>query len=176
MKTPTVYLVSILLLLSFLVGCASASFTGYTPHEGNTWWVGADGQKIVLSNNNSAKNPTYSQLLTFLKKDTTDKRKYVSGKYTCGDFAETVHNNMEKAGYKCAWVTIPSINHVCNAVQIRDKGLVFIDCTGVPSGSNKCYDTKVSVAKGKPYKRVSLFCSNVRFGSMGTVKSYKIYW
>jgi hypothetical protein len=173
MKNITTFLLSVF-IISLFAGCAAASFTSYTPHEGNTYWMGADGGKIVLTNNNSAKTPTYAQLLVFLKADTTDQRKYTS-KYTCGDFAETLHNNAEKKGYKTAWVSIQSINHACNAFQTSDKGLVFIDCTGVPSGG-KCYDTKVAVKTGTSYKRVPLFCSNVYFGSMGTVRSYKIYW
>lgn len=173
MKTPLIIFGTLILI--GLIGTASASYTTVYPHEGSTWWVGADEQRIALVNNDQAENPTYAQLLTFLKTDTTDKRRYTST-YKCGDFAETLHNNAERAGYKAGWVTLYGINHVCNVFQTSDKGLVYIDCTGVPSGSNSCYDTKVSVGTRKAYKRVPLFCSNVYFGSMGTVKSYKIYW
>jgi hypothetical protein len=165
----------IIFVFLFLIRTASASNTTVHPHEGSTWWVGADGQKISLVNNDHAKNPTYAQLITFLKADTTDKRKYAS-KYKCGDFAETLHNNAEKAGYKAGWVTLTGINHCCNVFKTSDKGLIYIDCTGVSSGSNSCYDTKVSLSKGKAYKRIPLFCKNTYFDSMGTVKSYKIYW
>jgi hypothetical protein len=174
MNYKTVFTISILLLL-FVTTIASASFTSYNPKSGNTYWVGADGRKIVLTNNNSAVNPTYAQLIAFLKKDKTDQLKYTS-KYKCGDFAETLHNNAEKAGYKAGWICMKSINHAANMFQTKDKGTVYIDCTGVPSSGGKCYDTKVAVKIGSAYKRVPLFCSNVYFGSMGTVKDLKTFW
>ena len=149
-------------------------FTTVNPHEGNTWWVGADDQRIALINSNQAKDPTYAQLVAFIQKDTTDQNRYTST-YQCGDFAETFHNNAEKAGIKAAWVSLDGINHACNAVLTSDEGLVFVDCTGTSSGGG-CYDTTVSVNVGSPYKRVSLFCSGGSFGSMGTVNDYTIYW
>jgi hypothetical protein len=112
----------------------SAGFVTVHPHEGNTYWVGEDGHMISLINNNNAVNPTYSQLLAFIEEDKTDEQRYIPGKYTCGDFAETVHNNAEKAGYKAGWVTIEGIDHCCNAFQTSDEGMIYIDCTGSPNG------------------------------------------
>lgn len=152
-----------------------ASFVTVHPHEGNVYWVGADGHKISLINNNNAVNPTYSQLIAFIKADKTDERSYVPGKYTCGDFAETVHNNAEKAGYRAGWVSIEGINHSCNAFQTTDKGIIYIDCTSSPNG-NGYWDSSVKIANGIEYKRVPLFTDNFYFYSMGTVNSYKIYW
>ena len=145
------------------------------PHEGNTYWVGADGHMISLINNNSAVNPAYSQLLSFIKEDKTDEQKYIPGKYTCGDFAETVHNNAEKAGYKAGWVTIEGINHCCNAFQTSDKGTIYIDCTGSPNGGES-WDSSVKLANGIEYQRIPLFIKNFYFYSMGTVSSYNVYW
>jgi Bacterial Ig domain len=145
------------------------------PHDGNTYWVGADGHKISLLHNKSAINPTYSQLLSFIKNDQTDQRKYVPGQYTCGDFAETVQNNAEKAGYKAGWVAIEGINHCCNAFQTTDKGMIYIDCTGSPNGGGS-WDTSVKLAKGKEYLRIPLFIDNIYFNSMGTVNSFEEYW
>lgn len=145
------------------------------PHEGSTYWVGADGHLISLIHNSSAVNPTYSQLLSFIKNDNTDQRKYIPGKYTCGDFAETVQNNAEKAGYKAGWVTIEGINHCCNAFQTTDKGLIYIDCTGSPNGGGESWDSSVKLANGIEYQRIPLFNNNFYFNSMGTVSSYKVY-
>lgn len=145
------------------------------PHEGNMYWVGADGHRISLINNKSAVNPTYSQLLSFIKEDKTDQRKYIPGKYTCGDFAETVQNNAAKAGYKAGWVTIEGVNHCCNAFQTSDKGIIYIDCTGSPNGGGY-WDSSVKLANGIEYKRTPLFRDNFYFNSMGTISSYKVYW
>jgi len=153
----------------------SAGFVTVHPHEGNTYWVGEDGHMISLINNNSAVNPTYSQLLAFIEEDKTDEQRYIPGKYTCGDFAETVHNNAEKAGYKAGWVTIEGIDHCCNAFQTSDEGMIYIDCTGSPNGGGS-WDSSVKLANGVEYQRIPLSGENFYFDSMGIVSSYKVYW
>ena len=153
----------------------SASFVTVHPHEGNTYWVGADGHQISLINNNGAVNPTYSQLLSFIKKDKTDEQRYIPGEYTCGDFAETVHNNAEKAGYKAGWVTVEGVNHCCNAFQTSDEGMIYIDCTGSPNGGES-WDSSVKLANGIEYQTIPLFIKNVYFEPMGIISSYEVYW
>ena len=108
--------------------------TSYNPKTGNTYWVGADGERLLLINYNNAVNPSYDQLLVFLKADKTDEHPYTST-YTCGDFAETLHNHAEAAGIRCALVGSNSCNHAFNEFETTDKGIVYIDCTGVPGGS-----------------------------------------
>jgi hypothetical protein len=157
------------------VSTPSASFVTVNPHEGNTYWVGEDGHQISLINNNSAVNPTYSQLLSFIKEDKTDEQRYIPGEYTCGDFAETVHNNAEKAGYIAGWVTIDGIDHCCNAFQTSDEGMIYIDCTGSPNGGESC-DTSVKLENGIEYQPIPLFNKEVNFDSMGIISSYKVYW
>lgn len=153
----------------------SANFVTVHPHVGNMYWVGSDGHKILLINNNSAINPTYSQLLFFIQNDKTDERRYIPGKYTCGDFAETVQNNAEKAGYKAGWVTVEGINHCCNAFQTSDKGVMYIDCTGSTSGGGS-WASSVKLANGIEYQRIPLFVKNFCFYPMGIISSYKVYW
>ena len=96
--------------------------------------VGADNKPLELVNNHLAANPTYSQLIAFIKADSSDEKDYVDGVYICGDFAETIHNNAEAAGIKAALVTVyfydSNEGHALNAFQTTDIGLVFIDCTG----------------------------------------------
>lgn len=129
--------------------------------------VGADGQPIELTNNPDATNPTYAELVAFIKEDTTDQLAYVEGfnkgediwgGRVCADFAESVHNNAEAKGIKAAWVGIDFVNdengHAVNAFLTTDKGLVFVDCTGrntpVPS------DKIAYVEEGKPYGAIML--------------------
>jgi hypothetical protein len=141
--------------------------------------VGADGQKIKLVNYNNAKNPTYAELISFMKSDNTDKLLYKYDSFTCGDFAERLHNNAEKAGYKAAWVPIDftenNLGHCCNAFQTTDKGLIYVDCTGTPDGADN-HDTVVSLKVGQSYIPQSITNSNYHFYSMGTVKDFKTYW
>ena len=93
-------------------------------------------QKDLLNivENPVATDPTWEQLLTFLKSDITDSQAYIEGKFMCGAFAEGVQNNAENTGINCALVAITfsdsEMGHALNAFKTTDKGLVFVDCTG----------------------------------------------
>jgi hypothetical protein len=169
------------LILSIFLICmiaGSACAISYNPHEGNTYWVGADGNRIILTNNDNAKNPSYANLIAFIKLDKTDRIKYRLGSFTCGDFAERLHNNAERAGYKCGWVTMKFTDgkaHACNVFDTKDKGHVYIDCTGSSSG-NTDRDTIVKLAVGNKYTPIPPFLKNYYYFPMGTVKNYKIFW
>ncbi len=89
---------------------------------------------VSLSNNVLAKNPTWEELVTFLELDATDEDMYMLRVRVCADFANTLHNNAEKAGIRAAWVALEiegkPIGHALNAFETTDKGLVFVDSTG----------------------------------------------
>jgi hypothetical protein len=139
-------------------------------------YVGADGHIITLVQNSSAVNPTYEQVISFLKSDTTDQVPYDLNKFVCGDYAERVQHNAENAGFECGWVFIElndGYNHACNVFDTTDKGLVFVDCT--------TFDSIVDVKTGAEYHPVPLtkllgYNSGVSADPMGTVKSFTIKW
>lgn len=140
-------------------------------------------QGADIVNYETASNPTWAQLLDFVLKDETDKKAYVSGAYVCGDFARDVHNNAELSGIRAAYVVVelPSAYHALNAFKTTDRGLVFIDCTGLeawePGPSNR--DKTVDVRLGKRYTPRSLFPESgwsVTWGNMGTILDVQIYW
>jgi len=154
----------------------------------DTWGLTASGiqppfQGASIVNNETATNPTWAQLSDFLLRDKTDQKDYVPGVYMCGDFARDVHNNAEGAGIRAAYVAVelPSGYHSLNAFQTTDRGLVFIDCTGLEasqSGPSNC-DKTVDVKLGKTYVPESLFpeCPyNLTWGDMGTILDVQIYW
>jgi hypothetical protein len=126
--------------------------------------VGGDGEPIELINNPNATNPTYAELLAFLEADQTDKYSYIVGPpkvaYVCADFARDVHNNAEAAGIRAAWVGIDiegeAEGHALNAFETTDRGLVFIDCTGVglwdEAGDRTNWDRRAYVEIGQPYQ------------------------
>jgi hypothetical protein len=95
---------------------------------------GTYGFRVILDNNPDATDPTWDQVVAFLKADKTDEAEYVTGDFMCGSFAQEVHNNAEKAGIRAAWVGIDlagkSIGHAVNAFNTTDRGLVFTDSTG----------------------------------------------
>ena len=92
------------------------------------------GTPVNLVNNPYAIDPTWEQLVAFIKIDPTDQTPYIDNFNMCGSFAETIHNNAEAAGIKAAWVSIDFKNdsegHAANAFYVLNQGLVFIDCTG----------------------------------------------
>lgn len=161
---------------------ASVSDESYIvkPQEENTYWAGADGHEITLLNNVYATDPSYTELIAFLKSDKTDEIEYNYQTFVCADFAETVHNNAETAGYNCAWVVLDfeeGEGHACNAFNTTDRGLIFVDCTnGLGYESIGNWDKIVNIEIGKNYIPRSIFNSRVRYFSMGTVSDYKIYW
>jgi hypothetical protein len=173
------------------------------------------GEFIVLINNEDARNPTYSELLGFLRSDETDAFPY---QYTlpivefyypppedeidldqlkdiidgtaepnspkiCADFAERLHNNAEMAGIRCAYVSLTlagNTGHACNAFQTTDRGLIYIDCTGISAGDGpERNDRTVDIKVGKQYDPEYLFPSGgwyIPSGAMGTVTSIFITW
>lgn len=52
------------------------------------------------------RDPTYSEALTFMSQDQTDKNEYVPGEYVCWNFAADVKMNAFKVGYKCGFAYI----------------------------------------------------------------------
>jgi len=173
------------------------------------------GEFIVLINNEHARNPTYSELLSFLRSDETDEFPYqytfpIVGFYypppeddidldqlkniidgtaepsppnICADFAERLHNNAEMAGIRCAYVSITldgNTGHACNAFQTTDRGLVYIDCTGISAGDGPDKNDRiVDIEVGKQYNPDYLFPSGgwyIPSGTMGRVTDVFITW
>ncbi len=179
----------VLLLGSSVVGCTQApasipatSEPALTPmpnpryvYVNGAIEVGGDGEPIELMNNPDATNPTYAELLAFIKRDRTDEYSYIFGPpkiaYVCSDFAEDVHNNAEAAGIKAAWVGIDidgkTEGHAINAFQTTDIGLVYIDCTGKglwsESPNRSSWDRRARVEIGKPYAVADIDKAKTRF-------------
>jgi hypothetical protein len=125
--------------------------------------VGADDHFIVLRNNPAARNPSWAELKAFLQSDQTDRHAYIAGNFTCGDFAEMLHNNAEAAGIRAAIVAIelrPAgtlegvSNHSLNAFETTDKGLMYIDTTSSAQGFYA--DKEVRVEVGQEYEPASI--------------------
>ena len=129
-------LIIIVTLAAVLLLFASCQATGLLFTENGEIECGGDGKAIILDNNPDAVNPSFDELIAFVKTDPTDTKDYIaegSNAYVCADFAEEVHNNAESVGIKAAWVGITFENtaegHAINAFQTTDKGIVYIDCT-----------------------------------------------
>lgn len=118
--------------------------------------AGADGSRIILHNNMSAKDPSYEELKTFLKADLTDSIPYYVDSFVCSDCAEAVHNNAEASGIRAAYVSVyfyeRDKGHACNAFNTTDKGMVFVDCTAPAYYDLENNDAIVTVKIGEVYK------------------------
>jgi hypothetical protein len=163
---------------TFEAGTAESTTLVY-PHVDDIYETGADGHRIALVNSNNTTDPTYAELLAFIKADKTDEEVYDFESYLCSDYAEIVHNNAEKAGYKCAWIGVDFAGgdeHALNAFNTTDRGLVFIDCTGADPYEPGNWDKVVDVQVGESYIPVALFREGYTYDSMGTVKEIYIHW
>lgn len=144
-------------------------------------WTGPDGESLVvrpnaakpggisveLVNNPGARDPSFRQLTEFLRTDPTDRRPYKDGLWVCACYAEQLHNRSEKAGIRCAFVTVDLGKvqglHTLNAFRTLDRGLVFVDCTssqrthdgGGPDNDDKVVDVRI----GREYVPRYLFPS-----------------
>ena len=137
-----------------------------------------NGEAVTLTRNDKATNPTWAQVKAFMAQDQTDKIKYSQGSFVCSNYAEQVYNNAEARGIRAAFVTIQFQNggvpHALNAFQTTDRGLIYIDSTGVEKTSIKItkvdfkdlgvtadYDRVGYIQVGKPYGVISL---NTNYG------------
>lgn len=97
--------------------------------------VNATGHQVTITNYRNATNITYANLTAFLESDQTEDALYVYPTYTCADFAIALHDNAEAHGIKSGIVCVDfegkSIGHAFNVFPTDDKGLIYVDATGM---------------------------------------------
>jgi predicted nucleic acid-binding Zn ribbon protein len=162
--------------------------------QGTLPYSKANGIPIKLWNNlNGTHNPTWKELKNFLNSDNTESIRYDYNSFVCGDFAERLHNNAERAGIRAAVVIVYFTSgspHAIDAFYTTDKGLVFIDCTGAsffdgyweeaPFGLGKVWRTYESedkvayISVGKEYGLIELSSADSTEYSFYTSYSVKI--
>ncbi|MBE0481520.1 MAG: hypothetical protein IBX68_11150 [Dehalococcoidia bacterium] len=156
------------------------------------------GVHMSPENNPGSTNVDLDTLKAFILNDRTDSICYTHGQYTCGNFAEDLHNNAEAAGIRAAIVAIRfadgSVPHALNAfvttapgtlqtgygvtMQVP-QGIVFIDSTGAtcdkPRPANN--DGIAQLEIGQPYTVSPLVYDPLwRWLPLGTVSRIEIYW
>ncbi len=94
-----------------------------------------DALRVHLVSNHAAVNPTWQQLIDFIRQDKTDQDIYDRVLNPCGAFAEAVYNNAQAKGIRTAFVAVKfkgsNIGHALDAFETTDMGLVYVDCTGM---------------------------------------------
>lgn len=151
---------------------------GHTYKEKYLDFRGVEYQSIY--NYPRTHNPTYNELINFLKTDKTDEMIYDYNKRVCADFAIILHNNAEAQGINAGVVSIDLIDipegHAINVFNTTDRGFVFIDCTGDVTSNSGNHDTYVNLKKGELYTPISLFDKDIEYYDMGIVQNYYITW
>ncbi|MBL7159013.1 hypothetical protein ISS85_00850 [Candidatus Microgenomates bacterium] len=149
-----------------------------------------DGKTVQLINYNHAQDPTWEEVLEFLKNDSTDDKLYDLDSFVCTGFAEMFHNNAERAGIKTAYVGIvfsEGPGHVINAFNTNDKGLVYVDVTGpgfsrlrddfLEENNSNCEWDKIGyLAENRPYGTISINYSNLDPIDYQPYENYATLW
>jgi len=88
-----------------------------------------EGMEAGLGHGYTLKDPTYRQLVDFMREDNTNENEYVEDVYVCSHFARDVCNNAEQQGLRCGFVIInhPEGTHTIIAFDTIDKGLLFFE-------------------------------------------------
>lgn len=90
---------------------------------------------LTLTNNRSAKDVPYAELMEFIEKNSVGRRTYIKRKFMCADFSILIHNRAEAAGIRCGLVSVQYYNgkaHAFNVFISKDKGIIFIDLSTTP--------------------------------------------
>ena len=94
----------------------------------------ANGVHPVLMENPDAVDPTYAEVIAFMRTDDTVKNKYVLPTFTCADFATELQNHAEEHGLKCGYASLKFVGksdgHAIDVFSTIDRGLVYVDTTG----------------------------------------------
>jgi len=107
-----------------------------------------EGIQAGLGHGYTLRDPTYKQMVSFLRWDKTDRNKYDEDSYVCSHFARDVCNNAEAEGLRCAFVNLrfPEGGHSIIAFDTIDKGLVYFE----PQ-----FDDEVEVIIDQSYSRLN---------------------
>jgi hypothetical protein len=130
--------------------------------------VGPD-ESFELVNNANAIDVSFEELKTFIMADETDQAAYIPGVRMCGHFAQNVHNNAEAAGIKAAVVIVEFTDgtlHALNAFQTTDKGLIYIDCTGMIRSSNGFEDWVYRMVHPYGQDRMAYMVKSKEYGTI----------
>ncbi len=106
---------------------------GYISGKADGYAGGYDeGVEAGLGHGYTLKDPTYKEVVTFLRRDKTDENEYVEdtyGVYVCSHFVRDVGNNAEEAGLRSAFVELRYLEggHAIIAFDTIDNGLIYFD-------------------------------------------------
>jgi len=115
------------------VGNAEGYDEGYSSGQTDGYDQGYEiGVADSLGHGYDLKDPTYKEVISFLRQDKTDRNEYIEdtyGVYVCSHFARDVGNNAEEAGLRSAFIELRYLDkgHAIVAFDTVDEGLVYFE-------------------------------------------------
>jgi hypothetical protein len=119
----------------------------------------------------NVRNPSYTEMKSFLRKDRTDRKRYVTGVFDCEDYSSAVIQNSFESGYYCFFVHVeqglPWVHpdHAIVAFNTSDRGWIFVE----PQ-----HDDIVRLNMGESYAKSNGYKTPREKGS-DIVNGYNIY-
>lgn len=92
-----------------------------------------NGSQCYVTEYRNATDPSYNELVNFLKIDNTEQGLYVPGQHVCINFAMELHDNAERNHIKAHIYSIVFTDgerHTYDGFNTTDRGWVYIDDTG----------------------------------------------
>ena len=124
------------------------------------------------------RNPSYAELIAFLKVDDTNEMIYKDPEFVCWDFQATLRGRARDSGFKSGWVRIAftiADNHSINVFQTPDRGVTYIDVTGDERGTG--WDKIAILEVGKTISWATLDSSaSVSAPDWGTITNIWVNW
>lgn len=154
---------------------------GYVQSTSSMWFnsVKQCKNEILLRNAKYSRDPTYKELIHFIKASRVNMKRFIPERYVCRHYATKLHNKAEKLGIRAGVVYIEftdtDLMHCINVFDTRDKGLVFIDCTGIRQTHTIDYTARVELGIDMPYTKEYLFTDKV-VELNWIVKRFDITW
>jgi hypothetical protein len=95
-----------------------------------------NGNRLLITNNRSAADPTFDRVLAFLQKDDTNAMAISTKNAGPGKSVVRLHDNAEKAGIRAGVVELKISNETdvysLNVFDTVDKGRIMVDPMGTP--------------------------------------------
>ncbi len=95
-----------------------------------------NGNRLHITNNRSAANPTFDQVLAFLQQDDTNALAISNKNASPGQSVVRLHDNAEKAGIRAGVVELKMPNETdvysLDVFDTVDKGRIMVDPDGHP--------------------------------------------
>jgi hypothetical protein len=103
-----------------------------------------EGVKDGAGSGYTIRDPTYDEMIAFLRADKTNENKYDSNTYNCYDYTSDICKNAVEQGYRVGFVYLyfKESAHALVCFNTTDRGLVYVE----PQ-----YDNIVKVAVGIHY-------------------------